>query len=672
MLFSRDKNKPTEALAEGNRIFYQTYSKLLFFMLFVSIPIAVFQELFLIKSCGRMEKFYPSFLTEIYIYADFHNVLGAYIILVILSITGLNIFLKPIKNYLVTGVDDDNRAKKVIINPYMLIPGFIIISLLANTINFILDFEHFMAIPTQLKILSSINRILWQINSSLLMIFYFRNLMEPIKIKMKIYSFDKKDFNWISQYRDVVLISTCSLSMGIFMFEMARLSGESSHIENQASYLESLQYWGWLNILSLCVCVALMLLMSARQKRKNTLNMTNTAASLVDTGDLSIQLTFDDADDTAFLTSALNSFIDSLKQNVILVKNTAIELSNTEKNLNTNTQNFIRAVNSQEHAVARMRYSAQNTGRNIQQLGEEVGNRYQNLSMELSSIDELISGTEQMILIFTQIAEEYRSSSHLSQEGSAAVTTSMGKSIDVHNRLKEIADKIREAGQQTQDINEILHIIQNISEQTDLLSMNAAIEAAHGGKSEKGFAQVAGEVRTLANMSKEAVDRIASRLSSITGLIHDSIDISVQSLSISEQTSWIGRQLKDSIKRVSNSTIELTENARGALPIAQHQEQAIKNFQSVSKEAVEFLKTLREDLRKISGTSVTMSLNFEALSTNFRTMHTSLYAMLNSLDQFSTMEKRISTITREFNLGEPVESSPKKINSTENTTGGIL
>ncbi|MGL5722055.1 MAG: methyl-accepting chemotaxis protein [Brevinema sp.] len=658
MLFSRNKNTPTEAQVEGKKIFRRIYRRLLVFTLFVSLPIAAFQELFLIKSCGRMEKFYPSFFTEIHIYADFHNVLGAYAILTVLVSVGLWFFVRPIKHYLMTGVDAGDKAKKIIVNPYIVIPCFIAISLLANTINFILDFKHFMAIPTQLKVLSFINRILWQVNASLLFTFFFRALIEPIKVQMGLYTFDKKEFNWIAQFRDVVLIGACALSMAIFMFELARLSGESSSIENQSAYLESLRYWSWLNISGVCFSVLLMLWMSASRKRYGAEKITNTSAGLVDTGDLSVQLVFDDANDSALLTSALNSFIYSLKQNVMLVKQSALDLNRTEKDLSENTQHFIQAVNSQEHAVARMSFSAQNTGQNVQQLGEEVNNRYQTLSMELSSIDELISGTEQMMLIFNQIAEEYEVSSRLSQEGATAVAASMEKSIDVNDRLQEIALKIRQAGQETEGIDEVLSVIQNISEQTDLLSMNAAIEAAHGGKSEKGFAQVAGEVRTLANMSKEAVDRIASRLSSITGLIHESVDISVKSLSLSEQTAWTGRQLKESIGRVSESTIELTENARQALPIAERQEVAIKEFQAVSEEAVRFLQELRESLRQISGTSVTMSLNFEALSQNFHTMHDALFAMLLSLDEFSTMEKRIGTVTKEFNLGENAEFVP--------------
>ena len=658
MSFSQNNNTPTEAKMEGKQLFRDIYFKLLGFTLFVCFPIAAFQELFLIKSCGRMEKFYPTFLMEVHIYADYHNVLGAYAMLAVLVVIGLWLFIRPIEKYLITGVDVGDKARKIITNPYIIIPCFIGISLMANTINFILDFKHFMAIPTQLKILSSINRFLWQINASLLFTFWFRSVIEPVKVKMGLYTFDKKDYNWISQYRDIILITSCVLSMGIFMFELARLSGNSSSVEPQALYLESLQYWSWLNISGLCFSVMLMLWMSAGRKRYSTQRVTDTAAGLVDTGDLSVQLVFDDANDTAMLTSALNSFIYSLKQNVILVKQTSLDLNRTEKNLNTNTQHFIEAVNSQEHAVARMSFSADNTGRNVQQLGEEVNNRYQTLSMELSSIDELISGTEQMMLIFTQIAEEYEASSRLSQEGATAVATSMEKSIDVNDRLREIAIKIREAGQETEGIDEVLSVIQNISEQTDLLSTSAAIEAAHGGKSEKGFAQVAGEVRTLASMSKEAVERIALRLSSITGLIHESIDISVKSLSLSEQTALTGRQLKESIGHVSKSTIELTENARQALPIAQNQETAIKEFQTITTEAVEFLQNFRDELRKISGTSVTMSLNFEALSRNFRTMHDALFAMLAALDEFSTMEKHIGTVTREFNLGETVEISP--------------
>ena len=162
-----------------------------------------------------------------------------------------------------------------------------------------------------------------------------------------------------------------------------------------------------------------------------------------------------------------------------------------------------------------------------------------------------------------------------------------------HNGLNEVAAEIREIANESESLLEINSVMQNISSQTNLLSMNAAIEAAHAGESGRGFAVVADEIRKLAESSsrqsktigavlkkiKEEIDKITRSTENVLNKF-DAIDNGIKTVAAQERTvlsameeqergsqqmlQAIG-QLRDITKGVKNEAFQMVESSRKAM-----------------------------------------------------------------------------------------------------------
>jgi methyl-accepting chemotaxis protein len=102
-----------------------------------------------------------------------------------------------------------------------------------------------------------------------------------------------------------------------------------------------------------------------------------------------------------------------------------------------------------------------------------------------------------------------------SQKEHEAISTNAEKMLVLRQKIQMIAELILELSEHTQQIGNTISVVDDIAEQTNMLALNAAVEAARAGEHGKGFAVVAGEIRKLADESKQAITKITSLTSNI-------------------------------------------------------------------------------------------------------------------------------------------------------------
>ena len=130
-------------------------------------------------------------------------------------------------------------------------------------------------------------------------------------------------------------------------------------------------------------------------------------------------------------------------------------------------------------------------------------------------IDKLKSLSTDVLVTSKNTEKQVNQSITFSQKEHEAISTNADKMLILRQKIQMIAELILELSEHTQQIGNTISVVDDIAEQTNMLALNAAVEAARAGEHGKGFAVVAGEIRKLADESKQAITKITSLTSNI-------------------------------------------------------------------------------------------------------------------------------------------------------------
>ncbi len=169
------------------------------------------------------------------------------------------------------------------------------------------------------------------------------------------------------------------------------------------------------------------------------------------------------------------------------------------------------------------------------------------------------------------VAEAAQKTAQVSQDGRRAVEESVKSSQEAKLRMEALAERILTLSEQAQAIGEIIAVVNDLAEQSNLLAVNAAIEAAKAGEAGKGFAVVAAEVKSLAEQSKQATARVRGILNEIHRATQAAVMAAEQGVKASEAGETVARQAGETIRLLADSLIESAQAAQQILASAQQQ-----------------------------------------------------------------------------------------------------
>ncbi len=344
-------------------------------------------------------------------------------------------------------------------------------------------------------------------------------------------------------------------------------------------------------ILIFAAVMALMLIVSAVTGylivRLITIPITKIDVSLKEIarggGDLTTKLEISSSDEIGSLAQSFNSFISTLKDMIMRIKesvSTTIAVKTDLYNhvedtvsavteITANIENTIKSIKSLENTVAEAGYSTGDIRKEVEELDQVVRKQADAVTNSSTAVNQMVASIHNVASITASKQETTGKLLDNTEKGELVIASTTKAISAIETNIESILGMVS--------------IINNISAQTNLLAMNAAIEAAHAGEAGKGFAVVADEIRILAENAAANAKDIKTEINTIIDRIKEAVEAGNKSSKSFSEISREVRSVYNAFSEILATTSELSEGGTEIL------------------KSVEILNTVSSDVNRSSG-----------------------------------------------------------------------
>jgi methyl-accepting chemotaxis protein len=296
-------------------------------------------------------------------------------------------------------------------------------------------------------------------------------------------------------------------------------------------------------------------------------------------GNLSSKLTVCSKDEIGQVAIHFNAFIGLLKSSVL-------DIMAVVEPLMENSTRLVQGMEKAERATTQQSTDAEIVRQSMEEMKQSVGD---------------ISGSAANAADAAQVAEKEV------EQSLQQINVSVKMSQALSEEIKNASSTIDQLASDTQNVTQILNVITSIAEQTNLLALNAAIEAARAGEQGRGFAVVADEVRELASRTAKSTNEIRELLTVLTGAANESVGAMNSARDMARDNANSAQETGVSIEKISEQILAI--NGMNAQIAAATEEQTsvaamvvdnVSNMHDSFEDTQESLKSIREVAKKLT------------------------------------------------------------------------
>lgn len=322
-------------------------------------------------------------------------------------------------------------------------------------------------------------------------------------------------------------------------------------------------------------------------------------AERIASGDLTAeQLRVKNKDEIGSLTVSFNQMTDNLRE---LVQ----QISSSSEHVAMSSEELTASAGQSSQAAETITLTMQEVTARTEMQSRSVGESVVAINQMSSGVQQIASSAEVTSSLSVQAAQK-------ALEGNKAIQSTVMQMDAIHQTMNHLAKTVTQMEEHSKEIEHIVEVISAISAQTNLLALNAAIEAARAGEQGRGFAVVADEVRKLAEQSTQSADQITQLVTTIRNHTHqvvESMEAGVkevdEGIQVVHATGRLFEDIKQNINEVSGQVQEIsaaseqisasTEQVVHAIEeIAEGSERVASETQNVSSSAEEQLASMEE------------------------------------------------------------------------------
>jgi methyl-accepting chemotaxis protein len=330
-------------------------------------------------------------------------------------------------------------------------------------------------------------------------------------------------------------------------------------------------------------------------------------------GKLNETLRIDRKDEVGELASALRDMVRDLKKGLEDAREqTRIARDETaranaavreaeEANLRAEAarrEGILEATRQLEEVIENLTSASEELSVQVEQSSRGTGDQSARTTEAATAMEQMNASVLEVARNASDVANGADMARGRAQDGAQVVERAMQAIFEVHTQTTAMRESLSKLGRQAEDIGAIMNVIDDIADQTNLLALNAAIEAARAGEAGRGFAVVADEVRKLAEKTMNATKEVGQAIKSIQGGTTDNINIMETASQSVDQATTLAEKAGGALKEIVSLIEDTADKVRAIATSSEEQssasEQISKTFEEINRISVDTAEAMNQ------------------------------------------------------------------------------